>query len=157
MSGEWIVALATVLIGVAGFVSTYVANRAGQRHAEHLAAIVDARAERDRRVALYADAVNKGRRVQRASWNWTTSRNETTKADFDLALEDYSLTVAQVRLVGSREVSLGVQQLEQTFRAHSRTPEPKIDQADARFRLTPLIEVMRDELDADRNPGEDRR
>ncbi len=149
MAAEWIAPVSTVVIGIAGLAFAHLANKRGREHAEHLARLTLRAADRTRMVEFSTQVVERGRRVQRASTEWTLDPTADKKAEFQRALDDFSLVVAQCRLVAPGEAEEAALTFEDTYRKHIAKRRPRIERGNVDFQLKPLIAALRASLEHD--------
>lgn len=66
-----------------------------------------------------------------------------------VVLDEYGALAAESRLTQEPKVWQQALALEDTYRTHSRSTQPQVRRGDNRFRLEPLIEVLRQSAPAE--------
>jgi hypothetical protein len=144
MSADWIGTVATAAVGTVGIAFTWLTGKQARDHAdrrEQRQAEENARAQT---IAFFSEIAASARRVQRASYVWTEDPTQMHKDRFGMALDEYGVLAAQARLTQDESVWEKVLDVESAFRRHRESDAPILKRGDPRFRLEPLIEVLRD-------------
>lgn len=147
---DWFGSVSTGVVGIVGILATVTTSRGTRRDEKERRREIRRQLTDDERKALYTQIIVQGRRVQRASKNWTIQQTVADRKLFADELDAFSFLAAQARVTEPRPVFEAVLDVDNTYRRHSEKVDPTFDKHDPNFKLEPLLVVLREEMDRHR-------
>lgn len=135
---DWLSSVTTGVVGIVGILATVTISRGTRRDERERRREARRQTGDDERKALYTQLIAQGRRMQRASKEWTISQTTANKKHFTDEVDAFSLPAAQARATEPPSVFEAALDIDNTYRQHNEVGHPIFRRHDPNFKLEPF-------------------